>query len=33
MKLSDERSRNCKSLEIEIKRFVSINLVPCNEHN
>ena len=33
MKLSDERSRDCHYLEIEIKRFVSISLVPCNEHN
>ena len=33
MKLSDERSRDCNCLEIEIKRFVDISLVPCNEHN
>ena len=33
MKLSDERSSDCNSLEIEIKRFVDISLVPCNEHN
>ena len=33
MKLSDERSRDCNSLEIEIKRFVDISLVSCNEHN
>ena len=33
MKLSDERSRDCNSLEIEIERFVNISLVPCNEHN
>ena len=33
MKLSDERSRDCNSLEIEIERFVNISLFPCNEHN
>ena len=33
MKLSDERSRDCNSLEIEIERFVNISLVPSNEHN
>ena len=33
MKLSDERSRDCNSLEIEIERFVNISLVSCNEHN
>ena len=27
MKLSDKRSRDCSSLEIEIKRFVNISLV------
>ena len=33
MKLSDERSRDCNSFEIEIERFVDISLFPCNEHN
>ena len=33
MKLSDERSRDCNSFEIEIERFVNICLVSCNEHN